>query len=87
MRNFDFDFCEFIESNLSFITFNDFCQNRHAIKKQFDTFKRSQKRFYMWYIYANIHINEKFKNYIWDYLNGYMSEEDLLYRKRFYKAN
>ena len=44
--------------------------------------------FYKWYIFANIHMNETYKNAIWDYLNQFEEyyEINLLNLKRFYKA-
>lgn len=82
----DFSICEFIEENMWFFTYYDFCDNRKYIKKLFDGLNKQQKKFYKWYVYANIHTNETYKNYIWDYLNGYdETGANLLNAKKFYR--
>ena len=82
----DFSVCEFINENLSFYTYYDFCDNRKVIKKLFKNLNRNGKLFYMWYVYANIHMNETFKNAIWDYLNEYDDGSRLLELKKIYRA-
>lgn len=85
--NIDFSICEFIEENMWFFTYYDFCDNRIQIKQLFDKLTRQQKCFYKWYIYANIHMNEIFKNKIWDYLNEYDKYgNELMRAKRFYRV-
>ena len=81
----DFSVCDFIDENMWFFTYYDFCDNRKQIKELFGTLTRQQKRFYQWYVYANIHMNETFKNRIWDYLNDYDRGEELMKAKRFYR--
>ena len=86
-ENIDFAICDFIEENMWFFTYYDFCDNRKTIKSIFDTLTRQQKQFYKWYVYANIHMNETFKNRIWDYLVGYDEHGfELMRAKRFYTA-
>lgn len=70
-KKVDFSVCEFINENMWFFTYNDFCENRFAIKKLFNELDRNGKIFYMWYVYSNVRINEQLKNAIWDYLNEY----------------
>ncbi len=70
-KKVDFSVCEFINENMWFFTYNDFCENRFAIKKLYNELDRNGKRFYMWYVYSNVRINEALKNAIWDYLNEY----------------
>ena len=70
-KNVDFSICEFINQNMWFFTFNDFCENRYAIKKLYNELDTNGKRFYMWYVYANVRMQEKTKNLIWDFLNEY----------------
>ena len=82
----DFYTCEFIEKEMWFHTFNDFCDARHGIKQLYKQLDNRGRRMYMWYVYANVHMNEQFKNYVWDYLNDYMNEADIMYKKRFYKV-
>ena len=43
--------------------------------------------FYKYYVYANIHMNEMFKNRIWSYLNDYDEFGiELLKAKKIYKT-
>ena len=69
MNNFDFSFCEFIDFNMSYITYTDFCDKCVLIKKMYQDLNIYQKRFYKWYVYANINMKEIHKNAIWEYLN------------------
>lgn len=71
MNDYDFANCKYIHENMRFITFNDFYLNRKAIKRMYDELDGNSKIFYKWYIYANIHMKETYKNGIWDFLNGY----------------
>lgn len=75
---FDFSDCEFIENQLKFYTYNDFLDNRYIIKRKFNGLTRNGKVFYKYYVYANIHITLNQKNKIWDYLNGYNDDKQLL---------
>lgn len=85
--NVDFSICEFIEETMWFFTYYDFCDNRKQIKREFDKLTIQQKKFYKWYVYANIHMNETYKNYIWSYLNDYdLNGIELLNAKKFYHA-
>ena len=68
-ESFDFSECRFIKDALKFYTYKDFCTNRLAIKKMYQTLSDDGKIFYKWYVYANIHMDELKRNYIWDYLN------------------
>lgn len=85
-ENIDFSICDFIDEQMWFFTYYDFCDNRKEIKHLFKTLTPQQKKFYMWYVYANIHMNETFKNYIWDFLNDYDRGEELMRAKTFYRA-
>jgi hypothetical protein len=75
---FDFSECEYINSNMKFYTYEDFYEHCIAIKRLYDGLSRNGKRFYMWYVYANIHITIGQKNKIWDYINEYSTREQLL---------
>lgn len=87
MKDIDFKTCRFIEENMYFLTYNDFCDNRNIIKHLFQQLDKNGRLFYKWYVYANIHMNETYKNYIWDYLVGYDDGINLMYKRRFYKAH
>lgn len=67
----DFSQCRFIKEEMWYFTFNDFCQNREALKKLFKEMDKDGKLFYMYYVYANVNMQMKFKHAIWDYLNDY----------------
>lgn len=69
MTNIDIETCEFIEEYLRFVTYNDFCKNCKAIKFYFQQLDEKSKRFYKWYVYANVFIDEGRKNLIWHFLN------------------
>ena len=69
MTDFDFQMCEFIDVEMSFITYDDFINKCADIKQLYQQFNKHQKRFYKWYVYANIHMKEQLKNAIWQYLN------------------
>lgn len=84
---YDFSECRFIEDEMKFYTYFDFVQNKEAIKRLFERLSKDGKLFYMWYVYANIHMETHFKDAIWDYLNGYDEQGIELTRKaRSYKA-
>ncbi len=84
----DFSECEFIESEMWFYTYYDFCDQCKAIKRLFNKMSRLGQRFYKWYVYANIHMDETFKNAIWDYLQQDDNEtyQYLMNQKKRYKA-
>ena len=82
----DFSDCEFINQYMKYYTFYDFCDDREMIKFLFQGLDHNVKRFYLWYVYANIHMNETYKNAIWDYLNDNIDDEELLRMKILYKA-
>jgi hypothetical protein len=87
MRKTDFSVCEYIEREMWIITYNDFCDRRKGIKRLYQKLNDCQKIFYKWYVYSNVHMNEEYKNYIWDYLNfdDVYFESELMRRKHFYK--
>lgn len=70
MKNTDFSACPFIKEKLCFLTYNDFCNNAKIIKELYEALTKEAKTFYKWYLYANIHMSEFFKDKIWDYLNN-----------------
>ena len=82
----DFSECEFINEEMKIYTYYDFCDNRRAIKRLYRELTDNGRRFYMWYIYSNTHMNNHFKNTIWDYLNDFIDDVEVLYRKRLYKV-
>lgn len=69
MKKVDFSQCEFISQNMWFYTYEDFCDNCFIIKRMFLNLDKNGRKFYMWYVYSNINMDEKHKNRIWDFLN------------------
>jgi len=69
MTDNDFSICSFIKEELNFLTYYDFCKNAKIIKAYYDVLEKNGKIFYKWYVYSNIHMDECYKNYIWNYLN------------------
>lgn len=88
MEDVDFSACPFIKEQLCFVTYADFCHNAKIIKLIYEGLDRDAKIFYKWYVYANIHMNEGYKNLIWEFLNGTDPENytDLIYALRKYKV-
>ena len=83
----DFSECEFIETYMNFYTYYDFCDSCNCIRKLYDKLSPNGKKFYKWYVYANVHMKEYFKNAIWDYLNGFDDEKyKLMELKKQYRA-
>ena len=74
MNSIDFSICPFIESKMWIITYIDFCDRRKGLKRLFQHLSSNEQMFYKWYVYSNVHMAEKYKNAIWDYLN--FSEEE-----------
>lgn len=83
----DFSECEFINEAMKYYTYIDFCNERKTIKRLFKVLTKQGKRFYLWYVYANTHMENYHKNAIWDYLNDYDPKGfELLRLKRNYKV-
>lgn len=83
----DFSECSLIEEEMRYYTYTEFCEKRKIFKKKFEKLSKNGKIFYKYYVYANIHMNETYKNAIWDYLNGYDENGlELTRMARFYKG-
>ena len=86
MSDYDFNECKFIIEELRFLTFQDFYYNKDIIRFYFNKMTKNGKIFYKWFVYANIHMNERQKNAIWDYLNFFDSDgTELLRFAHFYR--
>ena len=70
MKDIDFTICPFIRNELCYLTYFDFCKNAKILKAYYEVLGDDAKRFYKFYVYANIHMTEFFKDKIWDYLNN-----------------
>lgn len=77
MSEVDFEFCKFIDKELCFVTIKDFYRNRKILKFFYEGLDNDAKLFYKWYVYANVFINEKGKDIIWEYLNNSEVEYEL----------
>lgn len=84
----DFSECAFIEKEMWYYTYYDFCDNCDSIKYLFNKLSFCGKIFYRYYVYANIHMRDTFKNAIWDFLNCDDPEyyNHLIELKKQYKA-
>ena len=71
-----FKSCDFIETNMTFYSFNDFIDNRKLLKRLYDLKDIRTKKLYKWYVYASFMTYKK-KCLVWDYLNGSINDKDL----------
>lgn len=81
MKDIDFSYCPFIKKELSFITYHDFCENAKITRLHYRNMELNGKIFYKFYVYANIHTDEKRKDLIWEYLNSEDNEEKECYER------
>ena len=82
----DFSECKLIENEMKFYTYDDFCRRRKIIKDNFLLMTENGRIFYKYYVYANSHMDLRYKNKIWDFLNGFDDNGfELLKMLRFYK--
>lgn len=73
---------ELLGESMTFFTFDDFIKRRYYIKYNLALkFKNNDLKYvtiYRWYVQSRYWIKDKYKYLIWDYLNGYETEETLL---------
>lgn len=73
---------ELLGEPMTFFTFDDFIKRRYYIKYNLALkFKNNDLKYvsiYRWYVQSRYWIKDKYKYLIWDYLNGYETEETLL---------
>lgn len=74
MREDEYRECKYIDSDMRFYVFEDFIKRGKHIKMIYNVL--NHKIFYKWYVYAHS-ISIKRKNAIWEYLNDYISYEEL----------
>ena len=77
-RMVDFVDGEVIDERILFYGFEDFFRRRLVIKTLLATKDRKDKMIYKWYLYASPFISDVFKNYMWDYLQGDISDLDFI---------
>lgn len=78
MKDVDFKECEFIDECMRFVTYNQFCDKCQIIKYFYQAMSKRGKRFYKWYLYAQININLIQKDRIWNYLNDVITYRELV---------
>ena len=66
-----YDFCRYIEDNLSFNTYKEFKLFKREIVEQYRLMNRSQVRVFRMYVYERPFMSEKMKDKIWNEINGY----------------
>lgn len=81
----DFSDCRILDDILTFYTYNDFCFKCDRIKAKYQSLNPTQKMFYHYYIYANQHMTQTYKDRIKEFLNDDCSKEDLENIIKFYK--
>lgn len=70
--------CEFIINlGINYYVFNDFVCKRKHIKKVYENMVYEKRRIYKYYVYANVNMNNRKKDIIWDYLNESVEENEL----------
>lgn len=81
----DFSDCRILDEILTFYTYNEFCNKSELIKSKYKDLNATQKMFYHYYIYANQHMTQTYKDRIMEYLNEDCTKEDLDNIIKFYK--
>ena len=69
---------DYFDARLLFLNIDDFIVNRERIKSMFDTLDVDTLYYYRGYVYSRPFIADMWKDYIWDYLMGDMSETDFI---------
>lgn len=69
---------EVIDRDLLFYTFDDFMILRNHIKDRLEHLTRKDYIIYGMYVESRPWIKEYYRGCIWDFLNDYMSEEELI---------
>lgn len=69
---------EFFGDDMLFYTFDDFIRRRHYIKSQLLLKDYKYRVMYRLYIEARPWVKDCYRGCIWDYLNNYMNDDELL---------
>lgn len=72
------EYYDFIKKELCFYNYREFVKNAQFIKESFKQSTKYEKQLYKLYVYANVHIELRKKNRIWDFLNDFGSFASLL---------
>lgn len=81
----DFSDCNFLDYEFTFYTYTEFCKKCNRIKYRYQKLNPRQKEFYHYYIYANQHMTQTYKDRITEFLNDDCTQEDLENIIKFYK--
>lgn len=77
-NGFDFTECDFINSEMKFYSYPDFCNNCNAIKRLYEnSLSKYGKIFYRWYVFANVNITLQQKHKVWAFLNNDIVKKEL----------
>lgn len=69
----------FFPETMEFYGFKEFFQRREYIKEQFRELEDYQQYVYRGYIYEMPFVTDYIRNTIWDYLNGFCPDIELVY--------
>jgi len=81
----DFSDCRILDEILTFYTYVDFCNKSNLIKSKYQKLNDTQKMFYHYYIYANQHMTQTYKDRIQEFLNDDCTKDELDNIIKFYK--
>ena len=70
---------DIIDSRLIFYGFEEFFYRRVLIKNIFQTKSLKDQRIYCWWLYSRPFITETLKNYMWEYLQGDISDYEFIF--------
>lgn len=70
---------EVIDQDMLFYTFDDFVKIREHVKNKLKTKERKDILIYRMYVGARPWIRDYYKGLIWDYLNDYTTDNELMY--------
>lgn len=77
---------EFFGRDMLFYTFEDFMKVRTYIKEQYALKPYEYKVMYNLYIESRPWIKEYYRGCIWDYLNDYLTEQEIISNYMQYKS-
>lgn len=73
----DFSDCNFLDVDFTFYTYTEFYAKCYKIKHKYERLNPRQKEFYHYYIYANQHMTQTYKDRITEFLNGDCDKKEL----------
>lgn len=70
MRENDCFNCDFIDEYMCFYNIIDFYEKSNYFKAHYQLMTKNEIHLYRWYVYANVNMDLKTKDLIWEYLNA-----------------